>query len=321
MDPALLEEKARRRREKTREAIALALEGEWERATRVNRDVLRLFPEDVDALNRLGKAFLELGRYTVATEAFESAARIAPHNTIAKKNLERLAHLRETTSPPKQGKVVTPVLLIEESGKSGVVVLQDPASPEVLARIAAGDSVMLESRGHALVVGNNQGEYLGQVESKLGRRLMRLMNGGNRYDAAIIRINRQDISVIIFETYRHPDLGSECSFPTRGREEHKVYWKDALLRLNTDSDLEEEFAHDWGGAIPRGRRYPMGTSHLTPTPPESRFRQACRRTKSRRPQIQYPHSNTTSGHLGLVTHSLQMAPTGAFPWLTHPAVH
>ena len=240
MNTAQSEEKAKLRREKSREAIALALEGQWERAIEVNLEIFRLLPTDVEALNRLGKAFLELGRYSEAREAFESAAKIAPYNTISKKNLERLAHLRETALPPKHGKVVTPYLLIEESGKSEITVLQKPAPRQVLARMAAGDGVKLDSRDYALVVENNQGEYLGQVEPKLGMRLMRLMKSGNRYDAAIIRINRQEISVIIWEAYRHPDLGNVCSFPARSKGEHKFYWRDALLRYDIDSELEED---------------------------------------------------------------------------------
>ena len=248
------EEKAKLKRGKSREAIALALEGNWERATEVNKAILRLFPEDVDALNRLGKAFLEMGLYGAAREGFEEAARIAPHNTIAKKNLERLVHLQETPSPPKQSKVVTPYLFIEESGKSGVTVLHNPAQRQVLAKMAAGDPVGLEFRDHTLVVENNYGEYLGQVEPKLGMRLMRLIKGGNRYAAAIIGLNRQEVSVIISETHRHPDLSNECSFRTRSKEEYKVYWKDARLRYDIDTELEEdeEFASDWRESYANG---------------------------------------------------------------------
>ena len=78
-------------------------------------------------------------------------------------------------------------------------------------------------------------------------RLMRLIKGGNLYDAAIIRINRQEISIIISETLRHPDVGNVCFFPTRSKEEYKVNWKDTLLRYDIDSELEEdeEFASGW----------------------------------------------------------------------------
>ena len=49
------------RRQRTDLAIMLATQSRWEEAVQANLDVLRVFPNDVDALNRLGKASLELG--------------------------------------------------------------------------------------------------------------------------------------------------------------------------------------------------------------------------------------------------------------------
>ena len=238
----------RLRREKSRKAIALALEGNWQDAVEVNRQILEHFPEDVEALNRLGKAFLELGSYADARAAFENATRLSPHNTIGKRNLDRLAHLQDSAPPPKLGRVVTPQLFIEESGKAGITLLRRPAPRSLLAKVASGDEVRLEVRDHTLMVENQQGEYLGQVEPKIGMRLVRLMNGGNRYDAAVLSVNRQDISVIIWEAYRHPSLDHVCSFPTRSKEESRLHWRDALLRYDVDSEPEEddeEYAPEW----------------------------------------------------------------------------
>ena len=248
METVKTEKRAKLRRAKSREAIALALEGHWEEAVEVNRDVLRVFPDDADALNRLGKAFMELGRYSSARSAFENAARIAPYNTIAKKNLERLRHCEETTRPPKQGKVVSPYLFIEDRAKSCMTVLGKPATLEILGRVAAGDPVRLRAREHVLLVENEQGDCLGQVEFKLGMRLTRLMKGGNRYEAAIISVNRQDVSVVVLETYRHADTRGICSFPTDRRDEHrKAYLTDAILRYDVDSELDDDEAQaaDW----------------------------------------------------------------------------
>jgi hypothetical protein len=78
------------------------------------------------------------------------------------------------------------------------------------------------------------------VEPKLGKRLIGLINGGNRYEAAIIGVNDRGISVIIRETYRHTSLHNVCSFPTKSREENRVYLSDSFLRYIEDNDLEEE---------------------------------------------------------------------------------
>ena len=113
----------------------------------------------------------------------------------------------------------------------------------------------LKSIEHTLVVENNQGEYLGVVEPKLAMRLMRLTEGGNRYDAAIISADRQETSVIIWESYHHPDLVNVCSFLTRSREDYRVHLMDALLRYDIDGESEEydeEFVAEWKESNPEG---------------------------------------------------------------------
>ena len=52
---------ARLKRNLDREAVNLALHGEWQRAAEVNKAILELFPDEVEAMNRLVKALIELG--------------------------------------------------------------------------------------------------------------------------------------------------------------------------------------------------------------------------------------------------------------------
>ena len=83
------------KRDLDREAVNLALNGEWDRATEVNKAILELFPSDVDAMNRLVKALIELGSYVDARAVLSQVSEVAPYNNIAKKNLARLDHLVE----------------------------------------------------------------------------------------------------------------------------------------------------------------------------------------------------------------------------------
>ena len=251
LEPA---ERNKLRRDKSKEAVDLALKGEWEQAVDVNRDILEFFPEEVEAWNRLGKAFLELGSYDEAQGAFETASHLAPYNTISKKNLERISHLREIgqrkdegLQARKAGKSFMPYMFIEESGKSEVTSVGRPAPGSVLAKLASGDSVKLATRDHSIIVENGEGEYLGQVEPKLSKRLIRLIKGGNRYDAAVISVSRQELSIIIWEIYKHPTLHDVCSFPTRQKDDRRVYWVDSLARYDGYGDMDEddEYSADW----------------------------------------------------------------------------
>src|SRR5258708_31424295 len=89
------EEKARLKKQWTDLAIQQALASQWEEAVITNRNILNLFPSEPDAYNRLGKAYSELGQYAEARQAYTQTLKYNPDNTIARKNLERLAQLQE----------------------------------------------------------------------------------------------------------------------------------------------------------------------------------------------------------------------------------
>jgi tetratricopeptide (TPR) repeat protein len=71
-------------------AVELALMGHWDEAVQTNLQILELFPDDVQARNRLGRAYRELGRYEEAAEAYEQNLKQQPSNAIARKKLTEL---------------------------------------------------------------------------------------------------------------------------------------------------------------------------------------------------------------------------------------
>lgn len=228
------------RRERTREAIALAMQSRWKEAETVNRAILERFPDDTEAHNRLGKALIELGRYAAAQEAFERALALSPFNAIAKKNLSRLALLRDETPRSNVQRKVTPQLFIEESGKAGITYLRNFAPLSSLAKLAAGDPVTLRADGNKLKVTDTDGTYLGQVEPKLALRLTRLISRGNRYEANIISVAKGELAIIIREVYKHSSQASIVSFPSRGSGDYRPYIRSSLLKFDLDAPEEEE---------------------------------------------------------------------------------
>lgn len=243
-----LSEKARLKRDRTNEAIALAMQNRWEEAVEANKSIIEMFPDDADAYNRLGKALTQLGRYAEAKEAYSRALEIEPNNSIAKKNLERLAHLGKVKPARKGSKQVSPHLFIEETGKTEVTNLYQLAPRTVLAKLAAGDPVELKPRGQRLVVESMDGEYIGEIEPKLGLRLIKLMQGGNKYSAVITRISEDKGKVMIKEVYQHPSQAGRPSFPARATDDFRPYVKNTLLKYEIEEDeegLEDEYSGEW----------------------------------------------------------------------------
>ena len=245
------EERARLSRQRTEVAIQLALKSRWEEAATVNRGILSLYPLDVDAWNRLGKALAELGRYQPAREAYTKAIEIDSTNMIARRNLARLEALGAAAPAPAEPKQqLDPQIFIEETGKTSVTTLHR-VNQEVLARMTAGDRVELCPEGSVLVAKDSRGDYMGEVEPKLGLRLLKLMEGGNQYAAAITSLADAAGRVIIKETYQHPSQAGRPSFPAAGPEVIRPYIKKSILkhRAGEEEEITEETEGDgeeWG---------------------------------------------------------------------------
>ncbi|MCD6299724.1 MAG: tetratricopeptide repeat protein, partial [Dehalococcoidales bacterium] len=205
--------------------------GRWREAVAANEKLIESFPNDIDAYNRLGKAYTELGDHSQAKEAYQRAIELNPYNASARKNLRRLSRLEETmTGSEGDSHKVEPQHFIEEIGKAGVVNLHHLGPPGVLARMAAGDKVQLKVAGSNLDVENSRGEYLGRVEPKQGQRLIKLMEGGNKYTAAVISSAEDMITIIIREVYQDPSQAGKLSFPAKKIEELRPYISDRIFR-------------------------------------------------------------------------------------------
>ena len=247
------EYKSKLRRETSKEAILLAMENRWEEAASANRNIVEVFPQDIEAYNRLGKALVELGRYRNAKAAFQAAVTISPSNTIAQKNLERLSHLKQKDKRPKKTSKIAPSHFLEESGKTATTALEKPVDPDHLAKLAPGDSVKLEIIDRRLSVDDWYGNYLGLLPPRLSNRILRLIDGGNRYDAAITSVSDENITIIIREEYQDPSQRGIQSFQQYSEGAHllKPARSDGLARQNGKLeywDEEEEALPDYAGS-------------------------------------------------------------------------
>ena len=221
----------------SKQAIALAMDGRWREAVAANKGIIEHYPNDIDAFNRLGRAHMELGEYTLAHQAYSRSKEIDPYNSIADKNLHRLANLEGSGAvSPGSSQRVEPRVFIEEIGKAGIVSLQQLADKKVLAEADAGDKVNLKIEDAGLVIEDSRRRRLGQIESKHSQRLVRLMQGGNVYTATVISSSDNMLAVIIREVYQHPSQEGQLSFPSKGLGSFRSYISDKILRQQIEFD-------------------------------------------------------------------------------------
>ena len=217
-------------------AVAYALAQDWPRAVEANRSALKLSPNNIEALNRLAKALLELRDHEQAREVVESALQIDPANVIARRNRDRLEHAEATVdavSPEAAGGIVSTHLLMSETGKSALATLIDATDRTAVGHMSSGEALALRQEGNRLLVHSSRGEAVGRVHPRLAQRIVTLIEAGNRYEAAFLRDHPMEgVQVIICEVYQHPSLEGRPSFPPSARSEFRGY-------MRTTRDLVE----------------------------------------------------------------------------------
>ncbi len=236
---------------RSEEAIRMAVEGRWEDAVAINQEIIEVSPNDIDAHNRLGKALAELGRNAEARKGYERVLELDPKNSIANRNLNRLQYLKDEERSAKETRGIDCRFFIQDTSKARMVGLYSPAPKETIAKMSAGDEVHLQINGHKLVVLNGSDEYLGEVEHKIGSRLIDLMNGGNEYRAAVSSSRDNSIKIIIRETFQHPSHIGKPSFPPGVIEDINPYVKGSLVKHDIEDEFLEELEEvgDWDGGI------------------------------------------------------------------------
>jgi tetratricopeptide (TPR) repeat protein len=224
------------------QAVQAALEADWARAVELNTKILEQNADDLEARNRLGRALLETGKLEEARTAYAAVLKIEPNNPIALRNVARLGTLLEHKTKTNATKSKTqPRLFIEDMGKTGILRLINPAPPQVVAKYSPGAEAELRERDGLIAVHARDGELLGFLEPKVGRRLLDLINTGNQYVVAVVSNDQQNPRVAIRETLQSPENAQRISFPGHHRPaetKERAYIKGNFFRFGADEEGE-----------------------------------------------------------------------------------
>lgn len=239
------EEQTKARRVQLVRAQQLALNGEWDEAVAANQEILAVTPDDVPALNRLGKALSEARRYSEAYEAYSKAVALDPVNQIAQRNVARLEPLKDERTDSAEGaerrhSQVPQSMFIEEIGRSKLTELVNLAANSKIMKMTSGDWVELRVEEKQLAVYSEDGIRLGRLDARLASRLLPLIENGNRYSAAVTVVSPGLLRIIIRETYEDPRNAGRLSFPVRNRPAApRAYTRDSqrVRGIGDESDF------------------------------------------------------------------------------------
>ncbi|MGQ9481395.1 tetratricopeptide repeat protein [Chloroflexus sp.] len=235
------DEKMRIRRRLQEKAIELAAFNRWQEAADLNQQLLRV-GEDVETYNRLGKALFELGKYADSHHAYQNALRLNSANPIARKNVARLEALlaRGITEAPitrSTRQQVDMRMFITETGRTALTSLVDVQRGPAVDALITGEKVELRVEGKMVYVVDLDGNLIGRIEPKLSHRLVELINGGNRYLAAVVQSDSRNVRILIREVYQDPSQRGRVSFPGKLGEGATIL---SSLRFDDYEDVLDE---------------------------------------------------------------------------------
>jgi|GEM_PF-284176 len=242
---------------RTAEAIRLAVEGNWKAAAATNESILKDFSQDVDAANRLGKAYSELNRARKAIKAYELALEIDKFNQIARRNLERLQNTPATSGKGKKLKAKNTTTKAKKSNtkksvsSSGLVSSSKAADfslqhidVDATQDLKPGDNANVIPDNRGVIITSEDGVRLGSIEPRAGLRLRRFIEGGNEYSVTIRSVsNTGNVIVFISETYRAPTLINQSSFLASTDSRNKApraYTRRSAVIDDNEPDFYEE---------------------------------------------------------------------------------
>lgn len=199
-------------------AISAALNSSWQKAIEVNEQILNEDPKDIDALNRLAYAHLEMGKSQKAHLLYKKVLLIDPYNPIALKNIARVKEFRGTfhKSSFSQKPRTLATVFLEEPGKTKVVNLLKLGSKSVLVLLRIGDSLTLSPKKHYITVLDRDQNYVGSLPDDISFRLIDFIRRGNKYEVFVRSVEKNMVLVFLRETFRSSRMKNISSFLSKG---------------------------------------------------------------------------------------------------------
>jgi hypothetical protein len=233
-------------------AIQAALSRDWKQAIAQNLVLLKQNSKDIDALNRLGRAYLETGQKTKAAEIYNKVLKVDKFNPIARKSLELIKTMRVHHQMSTPTLTSAPIFL-EEPGITKTLTLTRLGDSKIISRLHAGDPVLLAAREHCVVITSSDNEYLGRLPDDLALRMRSFLKAGNKYEVWIRAIELQNnsgakynLKIFIKEISRANKFRNTPSFPSTEKLTYAAFtppnliYDDKPIVSTPEEDVVEE---------------------------------------------------------------------------------
>ncbi len=214
-------------------AVNAAINLEWTKAIDTNKRVINLEKNNLGAHLRLGFAYLQLGEWEKAKKIYRKVIKIQPTNNVAKENLERIKILELKKSKKKAftSSSLSPSLFLEIPGKTRTVALVNIGQKNILAQLIIGQEVILRPKKRRVEIRTTDQDYIGCLPDDLSKRLLFFLKFKSKYNAYIKEAALNRIIIFIKEETKGKKVAKYLSFPPQ-----KIGESISQVTLNTPED-------------------------------------------------------------------------------------
>jgi hypothetical protein len=225
------------------QAIDAAINNDWKLAIKLNSQITKNNPKDIEALNRLARAYFQLGHKSKAIQSYQQVLKLDKYNPIATKGLDQTKKSRTPTRATVGSPTPLPVFL-EEPGITRTVSLSRLGDPKIISNLHPGDWINLTAREHCVSVLDSQKQYLGRLPDDLALRMRSFIKAGNIYSTWIKSIELNSghpaIKIFIREVKRAPKYKNSPSFPLTEKLSYAAFTPPELVHEEKPEILSTE---------------------------------------------------------------------------------
>lgn len=193
-------------------AIKAALSQNWKAAVTINTFLSQQDDKNIEAVNRLGFAYMQLGQFTRAKRIYQKVITIDPYNQIALKNIRKLGSMKKMLPTTHRSSHLTPALFLEEPGKTKIVSCVNLAPATDISSLTPGEEVFLKVRSHCIEVRSKDNTYQAALPDDLAFKLIKLISGGNKYIAIVKSADKKVLMLLVREVSRGKKFAHQPSF-------------------------------------------------------------------------------------------------------------
>jgi len=226
-----------------KQAIDAAFNNNWNEAINLNKKILKIDKNNLDAILRLGFSYFQLQKFNEAKKIYQKGLKIRPNHPVILNYLQKIQAIKEKKEKNKTQKkiVFDPELFLEIPGKTKSVSLVNLGQKNILAKLSIGQALSLLIRRRKIIVKTENNEFVGNLPDDIGKRLIILIKGGNKYSTYVKEVSLFRVVVFLKEEEKSKKFKNIVSFPSLATKNFsKLTKEDSEENLEKSEEEDEE---------------------------------------------------------------------------------